>query len=94
MFEGSGTQMHHSLSRLAQLPDATLVCCGHDYTVENLEFAQTIEPGNDQITEQLKRARQRPLCGSTIRQEKLSNVFVRAGSVQEFSRRRELKDVF
>ena len=94
LFEGSGEQMHHSLSRLAQLPDATLVCCGHDYTVENLEFARTIEPDNDQITEQLRWARQKPLCDSTIRQEKLSNVFVRAGSAKEFSRRRKLKDAF
>lgn len=94
LFEGTGAQMFLSLSRLAQLPDETLVCCGHDYTVENLEFARTIESGNDQVAEQLKRARQQPLCDSTIRQEKLSNVFVRAGSVEEFSRRRKLKDVF
>ncbi|NQV32858.1 MAG: hydroxyacylglutathione hydrolase [Phycisphaeraceae bacterium] len=94
LFEGSGAQMFHALSRLAQLPDETLVYCGHDYTVENLEFAQTIEPENDQICEQLKRARQQPLYHSTMRQEKLSNVFVRAGSVQEFVRRRKLKDMF
>ncbi len=94
LFEGSGEQMYHALSRLAQLPDETLVCCGHDYTLENLEFARTIEPENDQILEQLKRARQHPPCDSTIRQEKLSNVFVRAGSVQEFSQRRQMKDVF
>ncbi|MCF7974028.1 MAG: hydroxyacylglutathione hydrolase [Phycisphaerae bacterium] len=94
LLEGSGAQMYESLMRLARLPDETLVCCGHDYTVENLEFALTIEPDNVHVREQLRLARQSPLCHSTIGQEKLSNVFLRAGSVQEFARRRKLKDVF
>ena len=94
LFEGSGEQMLQSLMRLAQFPDKTLVCCGHDYTAENLEFALTIEPENVHVQEQLELARQEPLCGSTIGQEKLSNVFIRAGSVQEFVRRRKLKDMF
>ncbi len=94
LFEGSGRQMAQSLARLAPLPDATRVCCGHDYTVENLTFARTIEPDNVQIFEQLKRARQAPMSGSTMEQENQTNVFLRACSVQEFVRRRKLKDTF
>ncbi|MCP4450979.1 MAG: hydroxyacylglutathione hydrolase [Planctomycetes bacterium] len=94
LFEGSAQQMYESLARLARLPDATLVCCGHDYTVENLAFAQTIEPGDDQICEQLKRARQEPMRDSTLEQERQTNVFLRATCVQEFARRRKLKDAF
>ncbi len=94
LFEGSGQQMYESLARLAQLPDATRVCCGHDYTVENLVFARTIEPDNDQICEQLKRARQAPMSDSTMGQEKQTNVFLRSRSVQEFVQCRKLKDTF
>jgi hydroxyacylglutathione hydrolase len=31
-FEGSPQEMHTSLSKLAALPDETLVWCGHEYT--------------------------------------------------------------
>jgi hydroxyacylglutathione hydrolase len=94
LFEGSGEQMYHSLSRLAKLPDETFVYCGHDYTLDNYEFAVTIEPDNAQIKNQLTRAKSNALSYSTIEQEKRSNVFLRAGSAQEFLRRRKLKDVF
>lgn len=46
LFEGSAAQMHHSLQRLAALPDATLVCCSHEYTSANLRFAAAVEPNN------------------------------------------------
>jgi hydroxyacylglutathione hydrolase len=46
LFEGTPSQMHHSLQRLAQLPVHTRVCCAHEYTLANLAFAQTIEPHN------------------------------------------------
>ena len=44
LFEGSPRQMHDSLQRLAALPPETLICSGHEYTVSNLRFAQTLEP--------------------------------------------------
>ncbi len=94
LFEGSGEQMYHSLIRLAELPDETLVYCGHDYTADNYRFALTIEPDNVQIQSQLEEARTKLLQFSTIEQEELSNVFIRAGSVREFLRRRALKDAF
>jgi len=46
LFEGTAAQMHASLTKLAALPDATRVCCGHEYTLSNLKFAQAVEPGN------------------------------------------------
>ena len=33
LFEGTPTQMHHSLSQLAELPADTRVCCAHEYTL-------------------------------------------------------------
>ena len=49
LFEGTPAQMHASLSRLAALPDATRVCCAHEYTVSNLRFAAAVEPANADV---------------------------------------------
>lgn len=46
LFEGSPAQMLASLSTLAALPDETLVCCAHEYTLSNLKFALAVDPGN------------------------------------------------
>ena len=50
LFEGTPEQMHHSLSRLAALPDNTSVYCTHEYTLSNLRFAQAVEPNNPDVT--------------------------------------------
>lgn len=57
VFEGTPKQMHASLQKLADLPEDTLGCCGHEYTVANLTFAEAVEPGNRAIHERLERAR-------------------------------------
>ena len=82
LFEGTPRQMHDSLTRLAQLPDATRVYCGHEYTLANLKFALAAEPGNCRLPElaqqaQALRAQDRPTLPSTIAQEKASNPFLR-----------------
>lgn len=46
LFEGSPEQMCHSLNKLKRLPAATKVYCTHEYTLANLKFALTVEPGN------------------------------------------------
>ena len=46
LFEGTPAQMLASLDRLAALPGNTRVCCTHEYTLSNLRFARTVEPGN------------------------------------------------
>lgn len=50
--------MWNSLRKLASLPEQTLVYCGHDYTVENYEFALMIEPENEAVKQYLERAKQ------------------------------------
>ncbi len=60
LFEGTPEQMHHSLSRLAALPEDTLVYCTHEYTLSNLKFAAAVEPNNPDTLERLaKVTRQR-----------------------------------
>jgi len=38
VFEGSMTEMWTSLAALRQLPDTTIICCGHEYTASNARY--------------------------------------------------------
>jgi hydroxyacylglutathione hydrolase len=83
LFEGTPTQMWSSLSKLAALPAATRVYCGHEYTLANLGFAAAVEPDNDDIRtrtahERDKRERGLPTLPSTIGAELATNPFLRA----------------
>lgn len=82
LFEGDAQQMYHSLSKLADLPGNTRVYCGHEYTVNNLEFALTIEPDNPNIQKKLDQAKTLrdqglPTVPSTIGEEQTYNPFLR-----------------
>lgn len=83
LFEASPATMWHSLSRLAALPDDTLICSGHEYTESNARFALTIEPGNPRLIQRAAavraaRAAGRPTVPSTLAEELATNPFLRA----------------
>src|SRR5690606_7382787 len=46
MFEGTPGPMWSGLERLRDLPDDTLVYCGHEYAQSNAKFALSIDPDN------------------------------------------------
>lgn len=82
LFEGSAAQMHRSLSRLAALPGATRVCCGHEYTLSNAAFARVVDPDNPALrrrTEDAQAMRDSALSTlpSTIADELACNPFLR-----------------
>ncbi len=82
MFEGTATQMYASLARLAALPPATDVYCGHEYTAANLRFAAAVEPGNAAIGDhqsrvEALRADDTPSVPSTLGLERAINPFLR-----------------
>jgi hydroxyacylglutathione hydrolase len=82
LFEGTPQQMHTSLSRLAALPEDTLVYCTHEYTLSNLKFAAAVEPGNPDIAARLEKVALQRQNGvmtlpSTLALEKLTNPFLR-----------------
>ena len=82
LFEGTPRQMHASLARLAALPDATRVCCAHEYTLSNLRFAHAVEPMNDDVVRhtawcEAERAAGRPTLPSHIGRERRINPFLR-----------------
>ena len=95
LFEGTPAQMLASLTCLMALPDATRVCCAHEYTASGLEFARTVEPGNQDIVSLQAwvlslRAQNLPTLPSTLGLEKAINPFLRThtpaviASVREF----------
>lgn len=82
VFEGTNAQMHASLARLAALPDDTLGCCGHEYTLKNLEFARAVEPHNEALAERQRRARAtrdagQPTVPFRLAEERDTNPFLR-----------------
>lgn len=84
LFEGTAEQMHASLTRLAALPESTLVCCAHEYTLSNLRFAAAVEPDNPQITAVTnwavrQRARGEFTIPGTLGRELQINPFLRTG---------------
>ncbi len=87
MFEGDAATMWNSLSKLAALPDATRIYCGHEYTENNGRFALTVEPGNAALAARMRdvkaaRAKGLPTIPSTIGLEKQTNPFLRSQSAE------------
>ncbi|HJD71899.1 MAG TPA: hydroxyacylglutathione hydrolase, partial [Enterobacter roggenkampii] len=39
LFEGTPAQMYQSLQKINALPDDTVICCAHEYTLGNMKFA-------------------------------------------------------
>jgi len=84
LFEGTAQQMFASLSKLAALPDATKVYCGHEYTLANIGFAKAVEPQNQALNAREARDRKlrdagKPTLPSTLGDEKATNPFLRCG---------------
>jgi len=99
LFEGTPDQMYESLGRLTQLPADTRLYCAHEYTLSNALFATHADPGNTAAADrmiQVKRLREegKITVPTTVAEERATNPFVRAGSVDEFARLRKEKDSF
>jgi hydroxyacylglutathione hydrolase len=82
LFEGSPAMMAASLDAILALPDATRVCCAHEYTLSNIDFAKTIDSDNPALLERERadralRAQNRPTLPSTLALEKATNPFLR-----------------
>lgn len=87
MFEGTAEQMFTSLQVLSALPDATRVCCAHEYTLSNVRFALEVEPDNAAIKAYQaeciqRRAEAQPTLPSTLALEKQINPFLRCAEPQ------------
>lgn len=96
IFECGAETMWGSLRELAELADEALVYPGHDYTVENYEFALTVDPENEVFRRRLQEVVRAERNGvpSTMGQEKVSNIFLCAKDSRVFGELRRRKDVF
>jgi hydroxyacylglutathione hydrolase len=82
LFEGTPSQMHASLQRIAALPEQTKIFCAHEYTIANMRFALAVEPENTLlkarlVDEQTKRNANQPTVPLTLSLEKQTNPFLR-----------------
>lgn len=85
VFEGTKPQMWESVSKIAALPEETLLYCAHEYTASNARFAITIEPDNEDLKTYVKRVETlrgqgKPTVPTRLSEELKSNPFLRAGS--------------
>lgn len=97
LFEGTAEQMWGSLQKIMALPDDTNIYCGHEYTMSNAEFCQTVEPENQDLAARITdvqklREADKPSLPVTLETEKKTNAFLRAGSVDKFANLRKQKD--
>lgn len=97
LFEGTPEQMFRNMRRFEALPDETCVYCAHEYTLSNGQYALKAEPWNEAVKARLVevetlRAQGRPTVPTTIGQERATNPFLRAPTVEELARRRAEKD--
>ncbi|GIY60263.1 hydroxyacylglutathione hydrolase, mitochondrial [Caerostris darwini] len=81
-FEGSANDMLQSLNILSALPLSTKIYCGHEYSLNNLKYALSIEPDNEEalnkfkeIQEKLKKSE--PSVPSKLGEELSYNPFLR-----------------
>lgn len=82
LFEGSPEQMHRSLNVvLGALPYETTIYCGHEYTEQNLRFAQSVDDSDavqTRLEDVVARRRLGEFCArSTLGVERETNPFLR-----------------
>jgi hydroxyacylglutathione hydrolase len=94
--DGTAEQLFHSLQRIRRLPDETRIFGGHDYLVENMDFARMIEPDNAAVSTRIERYRTDPAAAifATLAEEKATNPFLRVDAADEFVELRRQKDVY
>ncbi|BCA95250.1 hydroxyacylglutathione hydrolase [Legionella antarctica] len=80
VFDGTMEELHQSILLFKKLPPATQIFCAHEYTQQNLRFAQTVEPENPAIKAHIQHLKQQPTpCSlpSTLNMELSINPFLR-----------------
>ncbi|MFV1975956.1 MAG: hydroxyacylglutathione hydrolase [Candidatus Scalindua sp.] len=82
LFDGTAEQLHESLQRIKQLPEKTVIYCAHEYTLDNLRFAQAVDPDNQAIQSRIEevkalRASNLPSLPFTLKDELRYNPFLR-----------------
>ncbi len=87
IFDGPPQKLYDSLMRFTTLKPNTLICCGHDYTLDNLQFALSVEPNNAETKKRMENVLRlrnlgRSAVPSTLELELKTNPFLRGDSVE------------
>ncbi|MBK5967666.1 MULTISPECIES: hydroxyacylglutathione hydrolase [Thiorhodovibrio] len=82
VFDGTAEQLAASLRRISALPAETRCYCAHEYALENIGFAQWVEPESPALAERTAeverlRADGVPSVPSTLAMELATNPFLR-----------------
>lgn len=86
-FECPAGTLYASLERLARLPPETWVCCAHEYTLDNIRFALSVDPDNSYLLRRHdEAAAQRhsglPTLPTRLADELACNPFLRCDTAQ------------
>lgn len=86
LFEGTPSQMYESLQKINVLPADTVICCAHEYTLSNMEFAKSILPHDSFINDYyLKvkelRAKKQMTLPVILKNERQINLFLRTDDI-------------
>lgn len=81
LFEGTAQEMSNSFDKLLSLPEETKVYFAHEYTVDNIQFALSVDPENQNLRT-YSQALMQNHCSipSSIKKEKECNPFFRLQS--------------
>jgi len=87
LFEGTPQAMWGTLTRLAALPDSTLVYSGHEYAESNLRFALSVDTDNPTLARRAEdirrlRAEGKPTVPARLDLERATNPFLRATATE------------
>ena len=80
LFEGTPLQMVQSLLKIRSLPDNTKIYCAHEYTLNNANFALSLDPSNKKLKAKvqeikIKRSRNVPTIPCFLEMRKILILF-------------------
>ena len=78
--------MYQSLMKINSLPDDTLICCAHEYTLANIKFALSILPHDSFINEYYRkvkelRVKKQMTLPVILKNERKINLFLRTEDI-------------
>ena len=85
LFEGDEKDLLHSMEFFENLSPEYLVCCGHEYTLNNIAFAKLVDPENKDLLKweekaQDLRKQNKATVPTTIKDELTYNPFLRSNN--------------
>lgn len=86
LFEGTPAQMYQSLQKINALPDDTVICCAHEYTLGNMKFAVSLLPEDRAIQDYYHkvkelRAKNQKTLPVILKNERQINLFLRTDGI-------------